>query len=908
MTVAAPTFSQIRAQVAAIRRHAADARVFGIQTAGRWIGDRTRTAGSETYCIMQCDSPLAMRAALQEDTPDATAKILLTNLSNEQISYDIRVRVARRKFYPIQNWQILGELFQARQIDPSVTAQGWIAERLLESIPENGYPPVANAVLDAETVWRYLLEQIGLASARPDLVALLKWSMEAENVRRYRSAPQTFREAAKGWISQFAGPATEAVLECLRANERPDALPVGLALGVVFHRDAAGKLDKAAGRMEKYIGEATLTGLVAQRWHAAATEVVRLHLPDAAVRAGWLRRADEILEAIQAGDYAWLSTTSPQGFSQRLARYGQALAGAVDGGATQVSEQVDLAYRAVKEHEQASWDRGSRCLQRVEMSSRLLRWLLSIRRAGTAQPASFSEAARDQALVGGFVDWARYTLRGGEPVRELSDAYTRLLAKALEIREQQNQRFARLLRDWTAAGSTGSEVLPLERVLEEVVGPLSAHAPVLALVIDGMSFAVLRELLVGITRQDWVEIRRADHPPIWPAIAAMPSVTEVCRASLLCGRLRQGQSADEKTGFAEHPALLKHSRSGMPPVLFHKDALQGSDESTLAADVLREIESTRRRVIGVVINAVDDNLLKDDQLDICWTGEVIKVLPMLLYEARAAGRLVVLLSDHGHILDGQTQQRKSEGTDRWRAADGKAADDEVEIAGARVVMPDNHRLIAPWSEKVRYSFKKNGYHGGVTMQEMVVPVAVLSAQDDLPAGWVEATADEPSWWLVPLEPGPGRAEEPSVEPARPPRKKRTELLFDKDSEPVPTDTAVAPPAAGATQADKAPPAPAWLDQLFASPVMAEQKKHGGRTVPQDLVIRQMLSAINEQGGKITAAALARKMELPPFRLYGLVAAVQRVLNVEGYSILTRDEASDTVELNRELLRRQFDLA
>ena len=53
-------------------------------------------------------------------------------------------------------------------------------------------------------------------------------------------------------------------------------------------------------------------------------------------------------------------------------------------------------------------------------------------------------------------------------------------------------------------------MLPVERVLDEVVAPLAEHTPVLVLVIDGMSFAVVRELLVGITQQDWVEIRPRD--------------------------------------------------------------------------------------------------------------------------------------------------------------------------------------------------------------------------------------------------------------------------------------------------------------------------------------------------------------------------------------------------------------
>ena len=60
-----PTFSQIRAQVAAIRKHAGDSKVFGIQSTGRWNGATRQTFGDDTYYIVQCDSPLAMRVALQ---------------------------------------------------------------------------------------------------------------------------------------------------------------------------------------------------------------------------------------------------------------------------------------------------------------------------------------------------------------------------------------------------------------------------------------------------------------------------------------------------------------------------------------------------------------------------------------------------------------------------------------------------------------------------------------------------------------------------------------------------------------------------------------------------------------------------------------------------------------------------
>ena len=58
---------------------------------------------------------------------------------------------------------------------------------------------------------------------------------------------------------------------------------------------------------------------------------------------------------------------------------------------------------------------------------------------------------------------------------------------------------------------------------------------------------------------------------------------------------------------------------------------------------------------------------------------------------------------------------------------------------------------------------------------------------------------------------------------------------------------------------------------------------------------------------MTSAALSRSVNYPAIRLRGLIAVMQRVLNIDGFAVLTRDDASDTVTLNRELLRRQFDL-
>ena len=101
--------------------------------------------------------------------------------------------------------------------------------------------------------------------------------------------------------------------------------------------------------------------------------------------------------------------------------------------------------------------------------------------------------------------------------------------------------------------------------------------------------------------------------------------------------------------------------------------------------------------------------------------------------------------------------------------------------------------------------------------------------------------------------------------------------------------------------------PEWIKAFLTSPILAEQKHLAGRTVPADGIIIKLLTALDRRGGKLTSTALARAIDYPLLRLRGLLAVMQRVLNIDGYAVLTRDEASDTVELNRDLLCRQFDL-
>lgn len=58
---------------------------------------------------------------------------------------------------------------------------------------------------------------------------------------------------------------------------------------------------------------------------------------------------------------------------------------------------------------------------------------------------------------------------------------------------------------------------------------------------------------------------------------------------------------------------------------------------------------------------------------------------------------------------------------------------------------------------------------------------------------------------------------------------------------------------------------------------------------------------------MTRAALSKELAMPELRIPGLVSALRRVVNVEGYAVLSTDEAGGTVNLNLDLLVTQFDL-
>jgi len=895
------SLNQIKAEVAALRRKRPVEKPVGIRSSSRWLGPDVQADGDVTYAIVQCDSPLALRQALRrpaDGNGSAHVRVVVTSLDDADISLDVFSRLHRQRLFTIDRWSLVQQIFSADSIDPRLVVHDWLADAVVEHLGGRRTTAVKSGFLDAETLWREMLAAtIGLSADVPDLAALFRWSLDGANVRRLRELPQPLRGGVEAWLRLRGSQAADFVFAAADRSEQPDAVPLALAVGVLVDEAVRGNAERMIGKLEgTWLAGRRLEMRDLERAAGEAAAIVRAHVADPLEHRRITTRAEELLAAVDGSAFAHASPILPLGYTQRLATFAAAARTfAADPSAP--TAPVEQAAERVRLHDQIHAHPGDR--NRLEMASRLVRWLRATGQTA-AKPGSLAEAARDYIAVGSYIDWARTTAGRVAATRELTDAIAVIHAAASRVQEQHARDFAGLLASAVAGGVLPDGIIPVERVLDEVVAPLARTAPVLLIVLDGMSAAVCREIVSSIadTRKAWAAITPAGTTAVCPALAAIPSETRYSRASLLAGRLTS-DCRDEKAAFAAHEGLRSASTSGGGPLLYTKSDY---DEGRLTDAMRDEIGSPGRRVIAAIVNAVDDHLAKADQVDVRWSPEAIPLLDGLLHEAATANRLVVITSDHGHVLETGTTARVRDGGERWRPAGDALASDELLLRGSRVLAPGGE-IVTSWSEKVRYiAPTKRGYHGGVNPQEMVVPIAVLGpAGKPEPEGWQFIPESAPAWWYA-------GSDAPIASPApTPPAVPPSGMLFDIHREVPPTAVAASADL-NAGSATSTAATPDWVVKVFATEVYAMQREMAARAHPGDDLLGRILAALDARGGKLTKPALAREIAYPLFRMPGLLSNVQRVLNVDGYPVVAVDAESDTVQLDRELLLVQFGVA
>jgi hypothetical protein len=883
VSLSVPTRNQIATQVEAILAREPDARCIAIRSPAPEAWPDTLALRNRAFSVRWCESPLAARQYISEtETGGREGVVLLTSLGERELGSDVIARLSRGRVFQIESWDMVREVFQAREVDSRLANQNWMASLLLENLPPGGYAPVPGGVLDLDTAWSQILRSsLGLETGRPDVLTLLRWTMNTELVARYAGLPETSKQQISQWISETSGPVGELVMRCVDAGNGFDSLPIGLACGVIFSSasEPQPELAAAAVRLERYTGDRRIRDEEGKRWADAATWVARNS--DRELVRPYVARADGLLHELHLIGFAGLSDVLPSGFEARLSGVAGSISSFLKEGTVASLAGVERSVDLAMAHDVAKSSPGRQ--ERAVMALRLCRWLTT--RSET--PASFAALAHAYAHDGAFVDWARLKLLGGDELALLSAAYKSLAAAVRDRREKFNGLFAESLKIWNAEGSPTIGCIPVERVLEETVEPLARQSHVLLLVLDGLSFPIFRELFGDLQRLGWAESIPISSSKAVIAIAAIPTVTEISRTSLLCGRLASGAANVEKSGFSSYPALLGASKAAGKPIVFHKGEL--GDAMGLSQEVREAVGKRDRRVVAVVYNAVDDHLSGSDQLHLRWSLDDLRLLRPLLYEAQMAERALVITADHGHMIDEQTVQRSGTDGDRWRTYSGTVGEGEIVLEGGRVRTPSGaNNVVCAWSELLRYSSKKNGYHGGVSPQEVVIPLNVFLPPRIEIEGWRAAAPEQPDWW-----------ERVILAAAKPP-----ELVPPVDVKPR---KATAKGQAELFEGIMPRAKPDWITMLLETSTYQQQKQLAARVAPKDEDIRRLLEALDGRGGKMSKTALAQRIDLPLMRLSGFINAARRVLNVDQSGILSLDENNAMVELNRELLEIQFQL-
>jgi hypothetical protein len=862
-----------------------------VAAAPRWDGPPVLETELGPVRVVVGASPLAVRIAMVDHPGELLA--VLTPLTREELGEEVIARAWRHSVRRPSAWDAVASLFKVSQLDPALRDDAWMVDLLVRLAPPGGYGQPSSGLLDRATAWRTLYRHgLGLEPADPTPSDLLAWASAPSTHDRLAHLDTAARERIADQLRVDVGPAATALLRLAAAGHGGDLVPLGLVVDAVWpDPDPAVRIRLE----ERHLDRQPLTDADARDWAAAArTQLTRLG-PGATAA---VERADAILADLDPDGTAD-SDLLPSGFLRRLARLGSALLATLDGAGDAVHD-AEHALAAVRAHALASDAPGR--LAAAEAAVRLCR-----RRAAgiVAADGDLPALTRDYLDDGAWVDAARHRIAEGETVETLVAAYRRLADEVDDERRTRDRRYAaRIASEATATAPTPSldhrQPLRIEDVLGTVVAPLAAARPVLLLVVDGLAHAAVPPFLDDLSDDGW-QTHGPDGRAVPGVLAALPTVTEVSRASLLTGTITTGTQDVERGGFGQHPALLA-ATGGRTPPLFHKRDLRTQD-GEIAPGPREAIADPTDRVVGVVVNAADDHLAKGDQLRLADGLDGIPVLRPLLHEALTAGRVVVLTSDHGHILGSHQRVVAARGGERYREDDGRElADDEVRLEGARVVWPGGAvggPIVAGADDRVRYhAVAKHGYHGGATPAEVLCPLLVLTGGDVELPGWTPRPIDVPRWWApdrAPLssEPPPTVAAAPAV-PATPARTDEPQLsLLEPAPAPAPSP---APDAASA----------AWVDQLLASPRLADQKRLAGRVRLDDEELARLVRLLVAAGGTASGAALQRTLELPATRLRGKLEAARSLLDVEGYAIL-RIEADGTATLNTRLLAEQFEI-
>ncbi|WP_245974883.1 BREX-2 system phosphatase PglZ [Corynebacterium alimapuense] len=870
-----------------------------------WEGPSILEVAGARVAVIDAPTPLVIRQAISFPMQGVDFTVLVTPLLDADLPDDILAHLTpfHRVNIPIPA-DALRELFSA-----STQRRGIIRNRrdiagVVEYLARcDGDPvdltPASTGVLTAAHLHHQLLTVgVGLPTT-PNMSSVIAWSLDPASVSRWadfvNSVSPEVRESAVEWLRTRLGEGSGALVRYLNAHGPRDLAAWGLVAEVV--RPGPGIDNAARAGAEAAFRITTGTGppsdLELEAWANASISVFSSNQRSTAQFDEWRKlaagRAEEFITAeskLGARNLLYRSQVCRGALSARIAKLTEALSAWY---ADPQEIGIADALASVQSHASSSTKHPD-----IAVAMALIRMINWLRTPAVSTPSTLSDWLKYYRRDISWLDVCINRAWGNQSTSELARLSHRVLDEVRPRRNTLDREFAAVAANTAAERHTAGSVLLAEDVLDRVVAPLledpSNPRPVLMIVLDGMSIPaanILVDNILSNPNEDWQEAI-PDEEELSTALSVLPSVTTFARTSLISGKLNTGGQASERAGLeAWASAHLKNQSTGWS--LQHKADL----DAGIVDSIRVQVEDTERnKLVVAVLNTIDDALDKSDPIERVWDVQDITHLHPLLQSAAAVGRTVLFVSDHGHVLERHDTSPTpgGTGTARWREPLSPPQEGETLISGSRVLSASGEAILAV-DEGIRYTSRKAGYHGGLSLSEVATPVTILTNSvstlanrlSNFPLTTGSSDTRYPEWW---------NRRQDNERPVTPtPVKKRKKPV---DESPALFDT----PDIDTLRSELLPDLERntlFRAQTTSFPVDGRSRKQ----------IAELIRKIATNSGRLPISTLRETWQLGPIQLRGVISTLLRILNIDGVQVLEQQD-SDLV-LNRNLLAEQFDV-
>lgn len=870
---------------------------------------------------------LELRAKLPTPGESSTSgSVYLVDWAEDALPLDVSCRLAGGRIYHVARDARLAALLGARQVDQGLASTA--LARLVLSGAVQGLRKVIGLSLTTNDLWTRVLEaRFGVPEgALANGAAWVRWARRSDAGPAFVRACESdalvraVRGELLGWLEQRLGAVGVLGFRAWELGLVDQALQALVLLVAVEQSEDAYLRGLVNGQLASIVpGLANEVRGVHSGGTAPALLEAVLNVEDEADR----RLLDGAEQHAMSGGASALATVSdwlPAGHAAREATAAAALERFVETPSAEALEALLAAFDRLSAHQLDGAFRRSEHLEARKMAARLAAWLLGRRvrpqlaEHGTPwQPAI--ELARRYSEEGGFLDWARQSLRGMRGGGDALMAAVRRLSAAVDaVARADDQRFAKAYVSWVEAAKPSNEVLPIEHVTKRLVAQFlqgGDHRRLLLILMDGMSYAAAVQVLQRLREQRrwrpiaWRTPGWSGKLPMPPVLAAAPTLTEVSRAALFAGVAdpRFGdQGTDRDDGRWASNAHLRELVGEEPLKVFFRREIHAGHE--LLDEVKQAVEG-QQRVVAVVVNAIDEQLKGSLQVAVDYSKTPILPLEALLSVAEGGERAVLLVADHGHVagdamrvVAGRLQAGRQGGA-RWRElAEGELPQEGEVLLPRTSWKPRGAAAVATlWDTALANRAPRYGEHGGLSLAEAVAPVFFMGPDwlDRLEVDDAELSCrvlPEPDWWVLKVARPALAASAPVEQPTTPAQAELPGIecagVETKKATPVTT-----PPG---------PSEPALVGRLRASKLFSQHVAG----VPKAEVERVLswLAVLVEAEGALTAIDCARLWGVRPHQVGGVIARMG-ALNADGYAIVEHDVAGRRVVLHKARLLSQF---